>query len=179
MLPPVPFARIVPLASALALASCCQSGEQPMDLEESPSIERQSADAEASEFDNASAPAVAFETLAQGAQSGIPSFRFATIRTPAEWQEFWRQHSNRVLPPPPAPAVDFEHAMVLALVAGPRPSAGCAITIERVTTKDDVLLIDAVETAPDPERMVAAVVTTPFHYVRTAVHEGAVELRIR
>ena len=118
-------------------------------------------------------------TLDQGNQSAIPELRMTTIRAPQQWEQFWALHASQGLKSTPTPSVDFERDMVLAVVLGPRPNPGYGVEIEELFTEEGCLIVAARETLPDPERMYAQVVCTPFHVVVAPAFDGPVEFRLR
>jgi hypothetical protein len=113
---------------------------------------------------------VPFTTIARGADSQVEESRQAVVRTAEEWSKLWSQHGGA----PSRPAVDFDSSMVLAVFAGTRPSAGYGVEIIGIEEQKGELVVTWRETGPAPGQMVAQMLTTPFHIVRTARHAGAV-----
>ena len=59
-------------------------------------------------------------TVAQGAMSNIEEPRQVVVRTAAEWQALWKEHS----PETALPAVDFAQSTVVGVFLGSRPNSG-------------------------------------------------------
>jgi hypothetical protein len=59
-------------------------------------------------------------TIDKGDQSNIDTRREVVVRTAADWQKLWQQHS----PDRPMPSVDFSKEMVVGVFLGSRPTAG-------------------------------------------------------
>jgi hypothetical protein len=116
---------------------------------------------------------VPFETIVQGDQSAIDARREVVVRTAAEWTTLWREHA----PDAPAPAVDFTKSMAVAVFAGYRNTAGYTVTITEIDTDASRLVVKWQEGKPARDVMLAQVLTFPFHIVKTARHEGAVQFR--
>lgn len=115
--------------------------------------------------------------LESGAASGITEAGVRVARNEAEWQALWAQHSMTMLPPMPAPKVNFEELMVVCVHAGTRPTAGWATTVENVQLEADTLWLRVKTTGPAPEALVPQVVTSPFVMVLVPQHPGRVALR--
>jgi hypothetical protein len=141
---------VFPLA-AFALAACRTS----------PSIDRE----------------VEFRSLVRGYQSGITGPDACVARTEIEWRDLWSRHASLAIPRADAPAVDFEHDMVLYVSLGPRPTYGYAVEIQRIVPVDaEHLKVEVTETRPAPDAITNQVVTQPYHMVVTARRPGAIEI---
>jgi hypothetical protein len=111
-----------------------------------------------------------FTTLARGATSQIEAPRTVVVRTATEWAVLWKQHAGDGKPP----AVQFTRSMVIGVFAGTRPTAGYAVEISQIETRDGGLLVTYRERQPGPDDMVTQALTAPFHIVRTDLHRGEV-----
>jgi protease stability complex PrcB-like protein len=107
-------------------------------------------------------------TLDKGVASNVDAARQATARTVGEWETLWRLHGGERT----RPAVDFSKEFVVAVFLGSRPTAGFAVEI--VGTREDAaaLMVQYRETRPPADRIVAQVLTMPYHIV--AVRHAAV-----
>jgi hypothetical protein len=61
--------------------------------------------------------------------------------------------------------VDFQSKWVVAVFDGTKPSSGYTTTIDKVTHTDGEVRLYLRQTEPDPEQMVAAVLTHPYHII--------------
>lgn len=105
--------------------------------------------------------AIAFTNVAQGTSSLIDEPRKVIVRSADEFQALWKSHSTA-----PLPKVDFSKSIVVAVFAGMRPTAGYTVTITAVQRTDGGgAVVEYVESAPDKSRMVAQMLTSPFHLV--------------
>jgi len=111
-------------------------------------------------------------TVAQGSGSLIEEPREVVIRSAGEWQALWKQHS-----PEPAPRVDFNGAVVVGVFLGSRPTAGYRVQIEAVRSDGATAVVEYRERAPDPNDLVAQILTAPFHIVRIASQPKVVEFK--
>jgi hypothetical protein len=114
-----------------------------------------------------------FTTLGRGGVSQIEQSREAVVRTSAEWSALWQQHAGEGKPP----AVDFTRSMVVAVFLGSRPTAGYSVEITRIEKQDAGLLVTYREQRPTGTDMVAQMLTSPFHIVRTDAHSGPVRFK--
>ena len=116
---------------------------------------------------------VPFTTVAEGQQSGVEERREVVVRTAAEWKVLWRQHA----PDLPAPAVDFDKAMVVGVFAGVRNTGGHSLKITAIDREGANLVVSWHETRPPADAIVSQVLTFPFHLVRIERSTGAVTFR--
>ena len=105
--------------------------------------------------------AIAFANVAQGTSSEIDEPRNVTIRSAEEFQALWKSHSSAA-----APKVDFSKAIVVGVFVGMRPTAGYTVAIKSVQRTDSGgAIVEYIEAPPDKSRMVAQMLTSPFHLV--------------
>jgi hypothetical protein len=112
-------------------------------------------------------------TVAQGATSNVEEPRQVVVRTAAEWQALWKEHSPGSAPP----AVDFAQSTVVGVFLGSRPTAGFSVEISAVRTEDSRTVVEYIERRPPRDAFVAQVLTSPFHLVRIMRTAGPVEFR--
>lgn len=111
---------------------------------------------------------LAFETLDSGLYSGITEHKEVAVRSHAEWADLWREHISIVSPPPDSPTVDFSQEMVVAVFMGEQSTGGYSIEINQIVKEGSKIKVFYTETSPDPECMVAQMLTQPFHIVKLA-----------
>jgi hypothetical protein len=109
--------------------------------------------------------------LDKGGHSNVDDARRVTVRTPAEWNTLWRQHS----PDRDQPRVDFEREMVLGVFMGSRPTAGFDVEILSALVDQGVLVVRFREIRPSSDRLLAQVITSPYHLVAIPRHSGDVK----
>jgi len=118
--------------------------------------------------------ALAWRTLAKGAQSGLTAPRREVIRDGAAWLRLWAAHAADLgsiqLPPP----VDFGAEMVLAVALGTRPTGGHRVDIVGAAVEGRSLVVRVAEVSPAPGVMVTQGVTAPFHFAALPRSEAAV-----
>lgn len=114
-----------------------------------------------------------FTTLGRGDLSRIEDSRDVVVRTAAEWSALWTQHAGKGKPP----AVDFTRSIVIAVFLGSRQTAGYAVEITRIEKDDAGLVVTCREQRPAAGDMVAQMLTSPFHIVRTDAHSGPVRFK--
>jgi hypothetical protein len=111
-----------------------------------------------------------FTNIDKGDASAQRTSRQVTVRTPAEWQALWKEHS----PDGKMPVVDFTSQMVVGVFLGSKPSAGYGVEIVGVRTQAKNLIVEYVEKQPGRGMIAAQVLTEPFHLVAVARHPGPV-----
>ena len=104
--------------------------------------------------------AITFTNVAQGQTSQIDEARRVVIRTDAEFQALWKMHSQA-----PIPKVDFSKSLVVGVFMGMRPTAGYRVTVTAVRRTPKGAVVEYTEAVPDKDRMVAQMLTSPFHLV--------------
>ncbi len=127
------------------LAGCLESGPGPSD---------------------SNTPYVGDETyriIASGWSSGIHTNRTVTVTTQAEWESLWNEHAT-MIPPDPAPAVDFATERVLAIFMGDQPNPGWSVNLTALTTDEGnkATVATAAVMPPDPAADYAAVIAQPY-----------------
>ena len=108
--------------------------------------------------------------LEKGDQSNVDEARQVAVRTPAEWNSLWRQHS----PDRDQPRVDFGRDMVVGVFLGSRTTAGFSVEIVSALVEQGALVVRFRETRPQSDRIVAQVITSPYHLVAVPRHSGEV-----
>jgi hypothetical protein len=120
------------------------------------------------------APApIEFTTVARGDRSQIEEPRQVVVRTPAEWSTLWKEHAGGGKPP----AVDLTRSIVIGVFVGSRATAGYTVEITRIEKQDTGLVVTYREQVPAAGAMVAQVLTSPFHIVRTPSNGGPVRFQ--
>jgi uncharacterized membrane protein len=119
------------------------------------------------------------ETLARGDDSRLVEPRRFLIRDRQAFAAIWTAHAG---PNAVVPAIDFDMRMVAAVFAGERPTPGFSVEVTG-TRRDDsdpgkrlVVLID--ERHPDPARIAAQVVVSPFHIVTLPRDDGDIRFSL-
>jgi hypothetical protein len=121
-------------------------------------------------FAAAVAAGIPFTTVAKGDASEQETVRQATVRTPAEWQALWKDHSlNEKLP-----VVDFTSKMVVGVFLGTKPSTGYEVEIVGARVDGEALVVEYVQRQPKRGTMAAQILTEPFHLVTLPRHTGQV-----
>ena len=88
--------------------------------------------------------------------------RFEVITDAARFRQvFHNLHADQI-PPPPAPVIDFERALVILVAMGQRPTAGYRVEIDQVEQQGEALQVSVRYEKPLPQSYHAAVVTQPF-----------------
>ena len=108
--------------------------------------------------------------LEKGDQSNVDEARQVAVRTAAEWKTLWRQHS----PDRDQPRVDFGRDMVVGVFLGSRTTAGFSVEIVSALVEQGALVVRFRETRPQSDRLVAQVITSPYHLVAVPHHSGEV-----
>jgi PrcB C-terminal len=114
-------------------------------------------------------PLTRFDERIQGRfrhMSGLYQERLLAIRSHPEWQGQWRRITARQGDPPPLPEVDFPSEMLLIAAAGPKPSGGYRVVIDKVIEQPGELLAFVRFVSPGRGCGAIAAVTSPVDIVR-------------
>ena len=102
--------------------------------------------------------------------------RMVVIKSQAEWQKLWRETHPK---PSEVTKVDFEKVMLVAFLAGTKPTAGYAVEVESVEESDGRVLFTVVETSPGENCINAQVITDPYVIVETPKTEKNLEFNYK
>ena len=103
---------------------------------------------------------LAFTFVAGGYSSQIDEPRRVVVRTEAEFQALWKSHSTA-----PVPKVDFSKSIVVGIFLGMKPTAGYTVGITAVRRTPKGAVVEFIEGAPEKDKMVAQMLTSPFQLV--------------
>ncbi len=126
-----------------------------------------------------------FEEIEVGANSAIRGERLIVVHSQMEFDALWKAHKKLQIPAPPAPKVDFDQYLVVAVFLGDCPSAGYNVDVVDVRSlpaneaEAACLEVHAKKREPDASAAVAQMVTAPFHVVRVARLDGPARLVLR
>ena len=111
---------------------------------------------------------VPFATVDKGSRSGVRERKFVVIKTSQEWEALWRAHRSGTSPDKPAPALDIQSEMILAVFAGEKKTGGYGIEILRIEEDGAARSLNAFvrETSPAPSAIVIQMLTQPYHIVK-------------
>jgi cytochrome b subunit of formate dehydrogenase len=106
-----------------------------------------------------------FISLSKGTLSGITTPGVHVAGDAVSWKALWADHARVLMPAPALPSVDFARHVVVFAAGGSRPSAGYALSVQRVHPEDGKLVVEARESAPGTGTLQAQVVTNPYEIV--------------
>ncbi len=167
----LPFPGLLISVTLFVLAACV--GDEEVSPEPAPSDQN----TPAARTDGSS---LTFETIEVGQRSGVAGSgpQLFKIATQAQWEEFWSQHQANVIPAPDLPQVEFSREMVIAVVDQDEPSGGFGFEITDIEEVEGRLAVRVRKDIPGPDCVVTAVITQPFHIVRTVQSDLQPELAI-
>lgn len=111
--------------------------------------------------------------------SGLADSAALVVRDSATWRDVWRRINAPFLPPPPEPAIDFAHEMVVVAALGRRPSGGYDVVIEDAHADDDSIDVDLRISNPSPGCPVTSEVTEPVDLARIPITQHTFRFRYR
>lgn len=115
------------------------------------------------------------ETIARGDDSRLVEPRRFLIRDRQAFSAVWAAHAG---PNAPVPAIDFESRMVAAVFAGERATPGFTIEVTGTRRDGSSVLVLVDEGHPDPARVAAQVIVSPFHIVTLPRDDGDVRFNV-
>jgi hypothetical protein len=109
------------------------------------------------------AQVVAFDVVGEVTTpvSGIRDARRSVIIDSTAWQALWEEFQGNVIPPPPAPEIDFSQRMTIVATLGTRPDGGYSVAIPEVARDGDVLYVVVEEGIAGIECVTTDEVTSP------------------
>lgn len=119
--------------------------------------------AEGNDSDNS----VLFETIASGAQSGVQSQTLQVIRSDAELNSLWNEHTVYLSPVPEKPVVDFSNEILIGAFLGETPTATCMNTLEvsSVETSETSVIVNITIKVPSTT-VTCLVAEQPFEVIK-------------
>ena len=110
--------------------------------------------------------AVSFDTLQQGAYSGISDAVEAAVTSKEEWGIFWEKHASTQSPAPVLPDIPFDTDMVIYVFCGERSSGGHSVSIKSIEASGGNLKVVYETISPPPGGVCTMAMTQPHHMVR-------------
>ena len=112
---------------------------------------------------------VPFRTIAVGGESNAVGARAANVvvRDLAAWRQLWRQLHAGETPRPALPRVNFARHMLIAVRQGLTSSGGYDMRVTSIVDDGRRLRVTVDVSAPGPDCVTPAVITGPYHVVRT------------
>ncbi|TDP62562.1 protease complex subunit PrcB family protein [Roseateles toxinivorans] len=105
------------------------------------------------------------QSLEQTSLSGITMARNLVVDNASSWVNLWADHTRGQSNPAPAPAVDFDKDMVVAVFTGTRPLGCYAVTITRTELLANKLRVEYQENTPPSDVVCTTVIASPAHIV--------------
>jgi hypothetical protein len=116
---------------------------------------------------------IRWQTYRSGTQSRIGSQSTFVIRSSGAWQNYWAQSTGGSAASAPRD-VEFNKEFLVAIHLGTRPTAGYSVVVDSVKrSRPAEVLVRYAELTPDPKRMQAQVLTSPFTIIRVENTSGA------
>jgi len=126
------------------------------------------------------ATAIQYDVIAKGTAPGsrFASPRFEVIVDDTQFRQVFQTLHADQIPPPTAPAIDFEHAFVFLVAMGQRTTTGYSVEVEQVERYGDVMRVRVRFEEPSPQVRHAAMVTQPFVLVQTPKIPGVRQVKV-
>lgn len=115
------------------------------------------------------------ETLARGDDSRLVEPRRFIVRDSRAFAAIWAAHAGQTAT---LPVVDFASRMVAAVFAGERPTPGYSVDVTGTRREDSALVVVVDEHEPDPARVAAQVLVSPYHIVTLPRDDGDVRFNL-
>lgn len=100
-----------------------------------------------------------FETIDHGTYSYVTEEKFETILNYDDWNNFWKLHAGGSVP-----SIDFQKDMVIVVHLGTRNSGGYWVTVTKIESQTDKLVVYYDEVIP--VCYVTLMVTYPYHIIK-------------
>lgn len=102
-----------------------------------------------------------FNTIDRGEISNYPKASQLIINSTKKWIDFWQQHSSEAVP-----QINFEKDLVVAVVAGEKPTSSYSVEVIGVDNTDSQVTITATYGQPRPEVGIRQIITNPYHIIQ-------------
>lgn len=119
---------------------------------------------------------VVHDVLLQGTYSGFKDPLQKVIQTKQEFDDLWKKHVSVLVPQPPAPDVDFDTSLIVAIYYGEKNTSGYQILLKNVEAKGNDVVVHYRLTEPPPNSLTLQVLTQPFLLLRMEKPKGQVTL---
>lgn len=119
---------------------------------------------------------VVHDVLLKGTYSGFKEPLQKVIQTKQEFDDLWKKHVSVLVPQPPAPDVDFETSVIVAIYYGEKNTSGFQILLKNVEAKGNDVVVHYRLTEPPPNSFTLQVLTQPFLLLRVEKPKGQVTL---
>lgn len=116
------------------------------------------------------------EVLLETAYSELDERERRVLRSPAEWQSYWRR-LDPAEPGSSAPAVNFDTSSVVVAAMGRRPTGGYSVAVREVGRSAAGLEVTVEEIAPGPGCITTQAFTAPAVAVKIPRVDGPVRFR--
>lgn len=117
---------------------------------------------------------VSFATIQRGVYSGIREPLQMVIRTPDEWNAFWKRHTSNKKGASPAPTLNFSAEMVIGVFVGQKSTGGYSVEIVKVELNGPKMQVSYRQQSPPAGAIVIQALTQPFHLVKIPKHDASV-----
>lgn len=115
------------------------------------------------------------ETLSRGDDSRLVQPRRFVIRDRQSFSAVYAAHAGQDAV---VPAIDFETRMVAAVFAGERPTPGFSVEVTGTRREGADLIVVIDEHYPDPARVAAQVIVSPYHIVSLPRDDGEIRFSL-
>ncbi len=154
---------IIIITSIIFISSC---EEQDSDI----FIKDNTVENETAGSDNFTERKLLLVTISEGSSSGHNDYsdqKMYVIKNNSEWISLWGIVYSTLIPQPDIPTINFENEMIIAVFQGNLPSGGYNIRITQILEKENYIEVSVKETIPPEGSTTIAVITSPYHIVKT------------
>lgn len=120
---------------------------------------------------------VLFNSLQKGVYSGISERTMVVVSSKGEWDRLWAEHVSMTSPMTEAPQIDFSKDMVVGVFSGDKPSGGYEVEIVKIECEEKTMTVFYREIMPSPKDIVSAVMTQPYHLIKTERQDLQIEFK--
>lgn len=119
--------------------------------------------------------ALAFESVAEDAMSGVRSAKNVVIKDVAGWEKLWAEHTGHRVPAPAMPKIDFARQMLLGVFLGEGPGGCRRVGVIRVGVRAGKIAVDVEERDAAPGSFCVAALGSPMNVVAVARSDAPLE----
>jgi hypothetical protein len=105
---------------------------------------------------------IEFEVIDCGDISGYGEETYLVVKTETEWANVWEKHTRPYLAATAYPKMNFSKNMVVCAFMGERPTTGYSVSLQRIWTEEERMVVKIDKRNPPENFMVSEVITYPY-----------------
>lgn len=106
-----------------------------------------------------------FKSISKNSNSGFEVATEKVIQDKNSFENIWNVAWSRFSDPTPSPSINFENETVILIATGMRNNGGYQIKINTVHEQAKEIIVDYIETTPNPKCSQSQAITFPYEII--------------